>query len=273
MSEQLKCPAIGWCGQLTMAIDFAKAGLDYIEVQLVPLKLENDVSYANAQAALRECPLPAWAMSYLFPHDFRLVTGVDCAVVDERRIRHYFDRVVSLLVAAKSSVVVLGSGWTRNLSVGSDPAKHRAEFLAALGWCADALEGTGITLVIEPLNTKESNFVTSVADGVKLAKELGRAEVHGLADFYHMHEEDEPLLTLRTNLVTHIHLADEGRLNPGTGIGNKAYDYSTFFKQLKATGYQGLMSCECGIKKEQCGDVVEAMKFSKNFLTQQWNLA
>ncbi|MFP3711872.1 TIM barrel protein, partial [Paraburkholderia sp. SIMBA_009] len=78
----------------------------------------------------------------------------------------------------------------------------------------------------EPLNRKESNLVNSVADGARLAKALNRPEVRGLADFYHMDEEAEPLDALREHCawLAHIHLADTGRLNPGTG----SYDYATF---------------------------------------------
>ena len=55
--------------------------------------------------------MAALAMSYLFPHDVRIVGPG----TDERCNRAYFDRVVELLALAKSHIVVLGSGWTRNI--------------------------------------------------------------------------------------------------------------------------------------------------------------
>jgi hypothetical protein len=66
-------PPIGWCGPLERAADMHQAGLDYIEAQLVPMKLEDDHAFEEAKAQVRDLPLPALAMSYLFPHDFRLV--------------------------------------------------------------------------------------------------------------------------------------------------------------------------------------------------------
>lgn len=251
----------GWCGPIDRAADMQQAGLDYIEVQLVPLKLEDDAAFANAKAVVRNLPLPAMAMSYLFPHDFRLVAGPGEAV-DERRIRAYFDRVVELLSMAHSEVVVLGSGWTRNVPEGGSRERTQEQFLAALAWCADALKGSGTTLVIEPLNRKESNFINSVTEGVNLARLLNRPEVRGLADFYHMDEENEALGTLSDNAgwVQHIHLADTGRLNPGTG----QYPYQEFMKQIRASGYSGLMSCECGVQ----GEPLAAMRHSVSFLKQ-----
>ena len=139
MTTPAAVPLIGWCGTLANAAAMRAAGLDSIEAQLVPMKLDDDDAFADAKARVRELPLPALAMSYLFPHDVRIVGPGS----DERRNRAYFDRVVELLALAKSRIVVLGQ------------AQAEAEFLAALCWCADALQGSGTTLVIEPLNRKE----------------------------------------------------------------------------------------------------------------------
>jgi sugar phosphate isomerase/epimerase len=159
---------------------------------------------------------------------------------------------------------VLGSGWTRNIPEGWSTLEAEDEFLATLDWCADALRGSGATLVIEPLNRKESNLVNSVADGARLAKRLGRDEVRGLADFYHMDEEHEPLDALREHgaWLAHIHLADTGRLNPGTG----EYDYAAFFGHLKSCGYSGLLSAECGFK----GEPLASMRASAAFMRRAW---
>ena len=253
-------PPIGWCGPLDRAADMHAAGLDYIEAQLVPMALEDNAAFASAKARIRELPLPALAMSYLFPHDVRIV-GPEA---DETRNRAYFDRVVDVLALAKSRVVVLGSGWTRNIPEGWTQAQAEEAFLKTLASCADALKGVGTTLVIEPLNRKESNLVNSVADGVRLAKLLNRPEVRGLADFYHMDEEHEALETLFDNgaWLAHIHLADTGRLNPGTG----QYDYPNFFRNLQRSGYRGLLSAECGC----VGEPVAAMQLSMAFIEQAW---
>ncbi|MDR5746465.1 sugar phosphate isomerase/epimerase [Caballeronia sp. LZ029] len=259
----MNTPKFGWCGPLQNAALMKEAGLDYIEAQLVPMNLEDDAAFRDAKARIVDLPLPALAFSYLFPHDARIVGPEK----NERRNRAYFDRVVELLTLARARVVVLGSGWTRNIPEGWTQAQAENEFLTTLAWCADALRGSGTTLVIEPLNRKESNLVNSVADGARLAKALNRSEVRGLADFYHMDEEAEPLDAVREHCawLAHIHLADTGRLNPGTG----SYDYPTFLGHLKACGYQGLLSAECGFK----GEPLASMRESAAFLRAAWNAA
>lgn len=253
-------PRLGWCGPIGIAAQIQAAGLDYIEAQLVPMRLEDDACFAEAQARVADSPLPVEAMSYLFPHDVRLYgEGADTA-----RNRAYFDRVVQLLDRAQAQVVVLGSGWARNTPVGWTQTQTEQAFLEVLQWCAQALEGSTATLVIEPLNRKKSNLINSVGEGVRLAQMLNHSKVRGLADFYHMDEEDEPLDTLMANgpWLGHIHLADTQRLNPGTG----QYDYPTFFGHLKAGGYSGRLSAECGVQ----GEPIEAMRHSVAFLRQAW---
>jgi sugar phosphate isomerase/epimerase len=180
--------------------------------------------------------------------------------VHEPRARTYFDRVVELMSAAGTKLVVYGSGWTRNVPDGFDPKRAEDQFLHALRWCADALAGIGGTLVIEPLNRKESNQCNSVADGVRLARASGKANVSSLADFYHVDEEHEPLQSMRQlgASIAHVHLADTGRLNPGTG----GYNYA-------ASGYAGRLSGECGFK----GEPVASMRESAAFLREAWQRA
>jgi len=256
----IKTPRMGWCGPIQNAADIQAAGLDYIEAQLVPMRLEDDACFAEAKARVADAPLPVEAMSYLLPHDVRLYgEGADTA-----RNRAYFDRVVQVLDRAQAQVVVLGSGWSRNTPPGWTQAQTEQAFLEVLQWCAKALEGSTAMLVIEPLNRKESNFINSVSEGVRLAQMLNHPKVCGLADFYHMDEEDEPLQTLAANghWLGHVHLADTQRLNPGTG----QYDYAVFFGHLKASGYNGRLSAECGVQ----GDPVEAMRRSAAYLRQVW---
>ena len=256
-------PEIGWCAPIERAADLAAAGLDYHELQLVPLKLEDDTAFAEAKARVHDLPLPVPVMSYLFPHDLRLVGNE----VHEARARAYFDRVVELMSAAGTTLVVYGSGWTRNVPDGFDLKRAEDQFLHALRWCADALAGIGGTLVIEPLNRKESNQCNSVADGVRLARASGKANVSSLADFYHVDEEHEPLQSMRQlgASIAHVHLADTGRLNPGTG----RYDYATFFGHLRVAGYAGRLSAECGIK----GEPLASMRESAAFLREAWQRA
>ncbi len=250
---------IGWCGAIGDAPLMKQVGLDFVEIPLAPLGLEDKATFAAAKRAVLDCALPTCAFNVCFPLDMRVV-GPE---TDDRRARNYLSRAAELLAQARAKVVVLGSGWARNVPDHWDRSRAEAQFLQTLSWCADALAGSGVTLVIEPLNRKESNLVNSVEEGVRFARAINRPEIRVLADFYRMDEEQEPLKTLKTNgdWLTHIHLADTGRRNPGAGN----YDYAAFFGLLKDVGYQGMISAECSVRHPEAD-----MKHSLAFLKRCW---
>ena len=118
-----------------------------------------------------------------------------------------------------------------------------AQLVAFLRLVAESATVNDLTIAIEPLNRKDLNILNSVAEAVELATLVDRRPVHVLADFYHMDEEQEPLdrISRHGQWLAHIHVADSGRLAPGTG----QYPYAAFAAELQRAGYQGRISVEC----------------------------
>ncbi len=79
-----------------------------------------------------------------------------------------------------------------------------------------------------------------------------------------MNEENEPLGTLveHKDWLAHIHLADTGRLSPGTG----QYPYDSFVQALQKAGYTGLLSAECSVKHPD-EELPAALAFMKKKFT------
>ena len=250
----------GWCAPLKDVDLIMQAGFDYIELPLAAQGLEDRATFEAAKTAIAASPLPAAAFNYFMPRDMRVV-GPD---VDARRVKAYLARAADLLHGAGARSCVFGAAWARNIPQDWPRDRAEAQFLETLGWCADALQGTGVTLAIEPLYRKELNFINSVAEGAHFARQVNRPEIRVLADFFHMDEEDEPFDTLieHRQWLAHIHLADTGRKNPGTG----SYPYAQFFDALKQAGYARLMSCECSVD-----DPATGLRHSVNFLRQRWS--
>jgi sugar phosphate isomerase/epimerase len=250
---------LGWCGPIENAAIIEKVGLDFIEVPLAPFGLEDQKSLAAAKKAVAASQLPTLAFNVFIPRDLRVV-GTD---IDVGRVKSYLGRAAELLAYAHAKIIVFGSGRARNVPEGFDRDKAEAQLIDALCWSAEALQGSDTTLVIEPLNRKESNIVNSVGEGVRFAKAVNRPEIRVLADIYHMDEENEPLSEVAAHVewLSHIHLADTGRFNPGTG----SYDYDTFFGYLKGANYRGMLSAECTVKNPEAD-----MRQSLAFLRRHW---
>lgn len=249
--------SFGWCRGIDDAEMLQRLGFDYIECTVTSLKLEDDTEFEKVLPKYTDSPLPILAFNVFFPGDLPVV-GPN---TDTDRIRRYVSKAAYALNRIGARIVVLGSGRARNVPEGWDRGRAEEQFSQLLDWMGDEFDGTDVIVAIEPLNKKETNLINSVSDAVVFAQQVNRRSVRVLADFYHMDEENEPLDTLveHKDWLAHIHLADSGRLSPGTG----QYPYSHFVQTLKKAGYSGLISAECTAKNPE-EELPAALEFMKN---------
>jgi sugar phosphate isomerase/epimerase len=230
---------IGCCCNIEDAPIAAAAGFDFIECRVTALlpELSNDVSAILAQH--RASPLPIAAFNIFVPKELKIV-GPE---VDEKRLWRYVDIGLARVQEVGGEIVVFGSGGARAIPEGFSAQEARKQTVHFLHHVADAAERNGITVVLEPLNRKETNTIHTIPEAVALAREVNRPPIQVLADFYHMDEEQEPLAHLLDykTWIKHIHVADTGRRSPGTGD----YPYAEFANDLRQAKYDGRVSIEC----------------------------
>ncbi|MCB1500254.1 MAG: TIM barrel protein [Bauldia sp.] len=130
---------------------------------------------------------------------------------------------------------------------GRTRAEQRAALTACLARAADALEGSGVVLAIEPLNTRVDHkgyYLSSTIEGLDIIDDVGRPEIKIVYDIYHsavMDEEIGEVLAGRVDRVAHVHLADApGRHEPGSGT----LDWRRRVDWLAAHGYVGMIGLE-----------------------------
>lgn len=100
--------------------------------------------------------------------------------------------------------------------------------------------------LVEPLNRYEQSYLRTQADGVRVIEASKAPGCALLSDFFHMHiEELNTPAAFRTagKHVRHVHLADNTRMEPGTGD----IDFVAGFKALRDIGFTGYMAYECGV--------------------------
>ncbi|HVV79804.1 MAG TPA: sugar phosphate isomerase/epimerase family protein [Pseudolabrys sp.] len=251
----------GWCLPLSEATLIRQTGFDFLEAPLAPLGLETPSGLAAAKARIVECPAPIEAFNSLFPSGMKIVGPS----VNNDAIVSQLGRIGEAVECAKAKIVVFGDGAARSVPVGFDRRRAEEQYLNCLAWAANALKGTGATLVIEPINRNRTNFLNSLSEAAHYAKLVNRSHVKVVADFYHMQEEQESLseISAHKDWIVHIHLADTGRKNPGSGH----YDYDAFFSELRSVGYTGRLVGECIIS-----DPEAEMRYSATFLRARHSL-
>lgn len=150
-----------------------------------------------------------------------------------------------------AEVIVLGSGKSRNIPEGMEPARAEDGFLAFLDGCADILRGSAVKIAIEPLRTAETNFINTFRSCTALTDRLGRPEIGPLVDFFHFWSNGEPVsdIALAKGRLLHAHLARPD-VSRGAPQPEDEKLLRTWAEELKKTGYNGRLSLECGWKAE-----------------------
>jgi sugar phosphate isomerase/epimerase len=147
------------------------------------------------------------------------------------------------LAAHLNSAVTIGS---MNGRLGNDPQKrpiHREAALDCLRECSKAATEAGVTILLEPLNRYECDYLNTLEEGVGVIRQVGTPSLKLLTDTFHMNiEETDITASLRTAgpELGHVHLADSNRQAPGHGH----LDVRGVLRVLQEMEYQGYLSFE-----------------------------
>lgn len=129
---------------------------------------------------------------------------------------------------------------------GLSEEEHFANAVAALRAAADEAEKAGVTLLLEPLNTRlfSAMYLVSTTLGLDLVEAVGSPNLRLLYDVWHsavMGEDMAEVLAGRIHLVAHVQVADmDDRNEPGTG----SLDWTGIRQTLDDLGYTGAIGLE-----------------------------
>ena len=235
-------------------------GYDYVEVSVV--SLENEQEYHQIQNVVDKSRLTVEAFNVLLPSEIKVV-GPE---VDWDQISRYIKTVLPRAAALGGKVVVFGSGRSRRVPEGFPEEKARQQAVDFVRFLAELSAMHDLVIGIEPLRQAECNLINYLSQAYEIAQTLDLDNVGITADYYHMTEGDEPLENIVAigDRLSHVHLADTNRMWPGSGD----YDYLSFFRNMKAVGYDRRMSLECG-----WDDFAKDIETALAFLQDTWHKA
>lgn len=233
---------VGLFTTVDQAAILAQAGYDYVEenVQtfLVPEQPESD--FAPKLESAHSAALPVKAAACFLPGSLKCVGPV----VDLERIARYADVAFRRAHQVGIDTIVFGSGTSRQIPEGFSPATALDQFTNCVRRIAPLADLHGVTIVIEPLNSKECNFINSLAEGAGVVEAVSHPRVRLLVDIYHMLMDREQAGEIITHgsWIRHAHVAEcKGRLAPGTG----GEDFGPYLRALAKINYSGSISFEC----------------------------
>ena len=236
LDEHLGICGTGW------AEAAKKAGLDYLEANVTGFLMpeKSDEEFAANKALAATITPPIYSANGFFPGDIKVV-GPEADI--ERAVR-YSETAIRRASEIGIKILVLGSSGSRSIPEGFDRGKAEEQFTSFLKKIAPAAEKYGVIVALEPLQTAETNFINTVAEGAQIARNTGSDNICVIADLFHMarmKESPEDIVTSADKLV-HCHIAEvEERTAPGV----KGDDFTPYLKALKQIKYTGRMSFEC----------------------------
>lgn len=218
-------------------------GYDYFEAPLAVLAAMSEEQIEKLEAVIKETGLGCEAMNVFFPGSLRL-TGEE---VDMGKVEEYVTRALALAGRIGAKTVVFGSAGAKNIPDGFPYEKAYDQLVRELKIIDREAAKNGVTIAIEPLNKKESNFIVSLKEGHELVHAAEFTNIKLLVDFFHFNrEQDDPqwIVDYKDDLV-HVHIANPGdRTYPTKPLP----EFDEFFEKLKEAGYQGRVSVEGGMK-------------------------
>jgi hydroxypyruvate isomerase len=147
---------------------------------------------------------------------------------------------------------------------GVEAARLRATFVDNLAFAARRLGELDLSLVIEPINTRDipGFYLSRSAEAVAIIDEVGAPNLGLQYDVYHMQVMEGDIvktMEARRSSIAHVQIADNpGRHEPGTGELNIPF----ILAELDRLGYDGWVSCEY----VPLGDTTSGLAWARPYL-------
>jgi len=217
-----------------------RLGYDYIELPTAQMMSLDDKAFSLLLKRVQDSGLPCLSSNNFLADDLQL-TGPE--PTKPERLDSYVKKALERAEMLGITSIVFGSAGAKNIPAGFPYEAAWGQVRSFLQYLADLVEGSGMYIAIEPINTRDSNVIVSVAEGLKLAKEVDRPHIRLLADFYHMcyDKEGMDIIEKAADYLQHMHISHPDRTWPDQEDG---IDYDAFIGALKKANYTGGISIE-----------------------------
>ena len=160
-----------------------------------------------------------------------------------QRTQDYVKALIDFCGDLGGRVMIHGSPQQRNIQEGwnADDCFSRAVELFA--GCTDLMARRGVTYCIEPLTNQETNFVTGVAEALKLVKAVGHPNFQTMVDTRAASTEagsHSEVIVQAGEAMRHVHVNDPNLRGPGFG----ELRFAPILKTLSELRYSGYVSVE-----------------------------
>lgn len=176
----------------------------------------------------------------------------------------------ALGASALIEVPTFGPNKFQDLSPVMTPREIEDRLLVAgLKQLIPDVQRTGVKLLIEPCNQKETHYIYQQSQAAGIIEQVNAPGFTLLSDFYHMQLEEKDIgetLARYGKYTAYVHLADgAARTEPGS----LPFDYRPGFRSLKKWGFAGWLTVE----SKATDNPEAALGRALPYLKKQWSEA
>jgi D-psicose/D-tagatose/L-ribulose 3-epimerase len=160
------------------------------------------------------------------------------------------ERLVELCRLMGGKYLVHGSPKQRSVPKGETLAVARARAVGCLARAARRAQACGVTYCIEPLSTRETDFLHTVEEAVSVVQEIGSPAFKTMIDCSAAGQVESlavPELMAKwmpTGHIAHVQVNDPNRRGPGQGTMPFAPILRTLSEMERAGHYTGIVAVE-----------------------------
>lgn len=235
----------GWSFEKTVSY---VASIGYEGIEIAPFTLADSVRDISSQerAKLKDSAdrhdLEIIGLHWLLASPEGLsLSSPDKAI--REKTTEYLKELINLCGDLDGKVMVLGSPGQRRVFPG-------CTYEVTWDWVKEAFaevlplaKQRNVTIALEPLSRKETDFVNTCAEGIKMIEEIDHPNFKIHLDVNAMSDEDKPIaqiITSAKDYLFHFHANDPNHLGPGFG----EVKYEPIREALEGIGYTKYISVE-----------------------------
>jgi D-psicose/D-tagatose/L-ribulose 3-epimerase len=226
----------------------AELGCDGVEIAPYSLAETLDALSAERRRAIRQAAERAGVeivgLHWLLVKPEGLSINCPDAAV-RARTAEYLRALIRLCADLGGRVLIHGSPGQRTVQDGWSAEDSWRRARETFESCLPALEQCGATYCIEPLSRNQTNFVNTVADAVRLVREIGHPGFQLMVDCRSAEAGGSSAAAeldaaIASGHLRHVHVNDANGRGPGFG----RVRFGPILQRLLGSDYQGYVSVE-----------------------------
>jgi len=249
--------------------------LGYNGIEIAPFTLApsaEDITAGQRKETRRiieEAGLETVGLHWLFAGP----SGLHMTTTDNQiwgRTRDYLSCLLDLCSDLGGRVLVLGSPKQRSIVEGQTKEGAWQRAVELLSSVLDKAGDLGLAICLEPLSTVETDFINTVAEGMKMVRQINHPALKIHLDVKAMCSEQTPvpdiIRSVSVDDIGHFHVNDANLYGPGMGD----VDYAPIAEAIKDVGWNKWLSVEV-FKYDPDPETIarKSIEYLKNFWPNQ----